>query len=370
MTSTLNSYTNALDNLTFSDEAKAHMKARLVEGQQGTSLRVLPGGKARKHSRHVGRRVAAVAAGLVLALGCGGYGVAAAAGILPDPSEVLSDIFGDAPAQTEVIDRIGRPLDASATSNGVTVAAKAVIGDAKSCTVVFDITWEGGVPDAVKQSKIEGSDKLYLVWAGDKNDFSIDGAMSGAGGSYFYDADPSDNTIQYVTRLDQVQLLFGASIAGSTARADFHELSRITDDGTEAVATGDWNLKFKLNYEDASVSLPAGQTLDYDGNTVKLESVSVSPVGVSVRYTIDLQAALTGEADGRLSDESQAAQDKLFGLPVTVTFTDGSVEQSDSGGGSATTNDDGTTTVEKGFAFSAVHDIDALQSVEIAGQAI
>ena len=45
----------------------------------------------------------------------------------------------------------------------------------------------------------------------------VDGAMSGGGGAYFYDADPTDNVIQYVETM-AVSTWDGSSIVGRTAR--------------------------------------------------------------------------------------------------------------------------------------------------------
>ena len=51
-----------------------------------------------------------------------------ATGVLPLPSDMLSDIFDGPASQTEIIDRIGRPVGAS-LNNGVTVTADAIMGD-------------------------------------------------------------------------------------------------------------------------------------------------------------------------------------------------------------------------------------------------
>ncbi len=368
MSSTLNSYTEALNSLAFSDEAKARMKARLAatrdDGAAGddahasapAALTFVPavpasGARARKHP--VALKVAAVAAGIVLALGAGGYGVAAAAGILPAPSEVLSDVFGDGPAQTRVIDKIGYPLDASATSSGATVAARAVIGDANGFTVVFDVTFDDGWPFDLEDVKIAANDNLMLAWNEGGPDLTVDGAMGMTGGSYFYDADPGDNTIQYVVNYDQVKLFLGGSIAGRTARVSLTELDRFTDDGRiETILTGNWSLKFELNYEDTTMSIPAGQTTTLAGHDVSINVISVSDTGVTVDYDV------TGY------DVEGADSYKLFELPVTVTFADGSQESFTSGGGTSTKHDN-VDSVSWSHTFDRVHDAGDLVSIAI-----
>ncbi len=368
MSSTLNSYTEALNSLAFSDEAKARMKEKLAEARSEgatsgpaqasapaalTFVPAVPASETRARKHPVALKVAAVAAGIVLALGAGGYGVAAAAGILPAPSEVLSDVFGDGPAQTRVIDKIGYPLDASATSSGVTVAARAVIGDANGFTVVFDVTFDDGWPFDLDDVKIAANGSLMLAWNEGGPDLTVDGAMGMTGGSYFYDADPGDNTIQYVVNYDQVKLFLGGSIAGRTARVSLTELDRFTDDGRiETILTGNWNLKFELNYEDTTVSIPAGQTTTLAGHDVSINAISVSDTGVTVDYDV------TGY------DVEGADSYKLFELPVTVTFADGSQESFTSGGGTSSKHDN-MDSVTWSHTFDRVHDAGDLVSIAI-----
>ncbi len=373
MSSTLNSYTEALDDLTFSDEAKARMKAQIAAARSGgaasgtapagspapapdsatlTFVPAAPASRARARKHPVARKVAAVAAGIVIALGAGGYGVAAAAGILPAPSEILSDVFGDGPAQTQIIDKVGHPLDASATSDGATVAARAVIGDANGFTVVFDVTFDDGWPFDLEDVKNTVNDNLSLTWNEGGPDLTIDGAMGMTGGSYFYDADPSDDTIQYVVSYNQVKLFLGGSIAGRTARVHLTELDRFVDGAVETVLTGNWDLKFELSYEDTTVSVPAGQTTTLDGHDVSVTAISVSDTGVTVDYDV------TGY------DVEGADSYKLFELPVTVTFADGSQESFTSGGGSSSEHD-GVDSVSWSHTFGRVHDAGDVVSITI-----
>ena len=58
--------------------------------------------------------------------------------------EVFSPLFGGAPAQTEIIDKIGYPVGASDTDNGVTVTADAVMGDAYNAVIVYTISRDDG----------------------------------------------------------------------------------------------------------------------------------------------------------------------------------------------------------------------------------
>ena len=55
-------------------------------------------------------------------------------------------MFGGGPAETEIIDRIGYPIGASATSNGVTITADAIMGDTYSYAIVYSIRQDDGSP--------------------------------------------------------------------------------------------------------------------------------------------------------------------------------------------------------------------------------
>ena len=108
-------YKNALDELHFSEEAKNRMVDRLLESAEQPE-------KPAVHRVRRFPRIAAVgvAAALVLSIGAG------ATGILKSASEAFAGVFGPT-ADTEIIDRIGRPIGASDTSNGVTVTADAIL---------------------------------------------------------------------------------------------------------------------------------------------------------------------------------------------------------------------------------------------------
>ena len=129
--------------------------------------------------------------------------------------------MGGAPSQTEVIDKIGRPIGASAVSNGVAITADAVIGDNEHCVAVFSIARTDGMP-------IEGVDTIL--------DKSFTTVFTGAqlfrvgdtkvGPEYcFYDADPSDNSVQCIVKM--TSFIGGDSFIGKI----MHDRTRRFGDG-------------------------------------------------------------------------------------------------------------------------------------------
>lgn len=364
MSSPLDSYTSSLDELRFSDEAKARMADGLRavacerDARSGRAAEVLSMPAApRAHRRGRWLRVAAVLA-LALVLGGGGT-VAVAAGVIPNPANVLSDVFGGAPAQTELLDDVGHPIGASATSNGVTVTAEAVIGDRANYTVVYAVELDD--PSVLEGLTPNENGLLPLI--ADASIY-VDGAMSGGGGAYFYDADPTDNVIQYVETMS-VNTWDGSGIIGRTARFSMRGIRAFTEEGDKGtIASGEWDLKFEMNYVDTTVDLPAGQTTTWQGAGVTVDAVAVSSVGITVDYTIDRQIGDLGPS-GQLSDEAQAKQDAVLGLPVTVTFADGSTFDATSANSTAVEQDDGTSAVAKSATYDRIVDADDIVSVTV-----
>lgn len=367
MTSPLDSYTRSMDDLRFSDEAKARMAEglRAVAAAKGAEKNAQPKAPAevltmseRCPRRRRTRRWARVAAGLALALVLGGGGtVAVAAGVLPNPADVLSDVFGGAPVQTELLNEVGRPIGASATSNGVTVTAEAVVGDRSNFTVVYDVEFDD--PSVLEGIEPGENGTLRLVA---KTTRYVDGVKGGGGGSWFFDADPGDGTIQYAETMG-FTTWNGAGIIGRTMRFSMSEIRTYdAEGGYTTLATGNWSLKFEMNYVDTTVDLPAGQETTWQGSDVTIDAVTVSSVGVTVDYTIERQIGDLGPS-GRLSDEAQAKQDAVLGLPVTVTFADGTTFDATNANTHAEEQNDGTSAVTKTVTYDRIIAADDIVSV-------
>ena len=104
-------------------------------------------------------RTALIAAAMAVVLVVG----TSAAGILPTPTEVFAPLFGGAVAQTEVIDKIGRPIGASDTDNGITITAEAIMGDQYNAVIVYTLTRDDGerfLPEG------KNLDETYLMMGG------------------------------------------------------------------------------------------------------------------------------------------------------------------------------------------------------------
>lgn len=380
------SYRSDLNRLSFSDEQKAHMAARLAETasdrtaeakearENGTGkiLELHGAGAAHSASKCVRRPKArrgraqriAAALGIAALLTVGG-GTAYATGTLARAADSLAAVFGAGPAQTELIDRIGRPIGASCTSNGITITADAIIGMRHAYAVVYTIEKDDGTAfDEITMNE-NGHYNLFLEGGGNINALTALrlGVQGGHGGAYTFDADPSDNVIQ----LMEMMSLTGtdASLSGETLHFDASKLLYMptSADGqrdlpVETIATGDWNMSFKIDYDDLSVDLPAGQSFTVNGHNAVVDELAISPLGATITYTVDAVDGPSEPTGLETNSESRAGYGNF-----SVTFTDGTTEEIGSGYGSW--QEGGKTVVQKTRLFDQIRDVDDIDSITV-----
>lgn len=377
------SYRSDLNRLSFSDEQKAHMAARLAETasdrtaeakearENGTGkiLELHGAGAAHSASKCVRRPKArrgraqriAAALGIAAMLTIGG-GTAYATGTLARAADSLAAVFGAGPAQTELIDRIGRPIGASCTSNGITITADAIIGMRHAYAVVYTIEKDDGTAFDELTMNENGHYNLFLEGGGNINALTALrlGVQGGHGGAYAFDADPSDNAIQ----LMEMMSLTGtdASLSGETLHFDASKLLYMptSADGQRdlPVATGDWNMSFKIDYDDLSVDLPAGQSFTVNGHNAVVDELAISPLGATITYTVDAVDGPSEPTGLETNSESRAGYGNF-----SVTFTDGTTEEIGSGYGSW--REGGKTVVQKTRLFDQIRDVDDIASITV-----
>lgn len=372
MTTNSNGHRHALEHISFTDNAKQHMAnsiAQSVASSDAATAQSNFNGTRRKPriARHPVRTVARIAAvTAVLAIVIGGAGTAMATGVLPLPSDMLSDIFDGPASQTEIIDRIGRPVGASCSNNGVTVTADAIMGDKDMVTIAYTLTFDD--PAALKKLSEPGENGT-IAGSVDGNVY-VDGEHGGQGQSWLIDKNPNDSSIQYFAQLS----VESPGLMGRTVRTHINSLV-VPRAGKELpeykkILTGPWDLKFQLNYEDTSVTIPAPKSVNFNGTKATIQEATVSCVGVSVRYNIDRSIEHDNNS-GKMSQNMEESMDAVGNIPLIVTFKDGHVEDATSHSGYfANKLDNGTTDVHKTWPFSQVCDTDKIASVQIGDTVI
>lgn len=386
-------YRTELDQLCFSDEQKARMAQRLKAAARTNKVLELHGtqsatasarsderdsdrGDARRTTRWSASRAArsqrahrrsphriAAAIGIAAVLAIGG-GTAYATGTLARAADSLAAVFGAGPAQTELIDQIGRPIGASCTSNGITITADAIIGMRNAYAVVYTIEKDDGTAFDELTMNQNGAYNLVLDGGGSINALTALrlGIDASGGTRYTFDADPADNSLQIVemTRIGGSD----ASLVGEALHFNATEIgfTRVGEDGrdlpSQAIATGDWNMSFKIDYEDLSVDLPAGQTFTINGNSAVVDELAVSPLGATITYTVDA----TDEASGPTGLET-GAEKRVGHGDFTVTFIDGTTQEL--GSGYTSWQQDGKTVVQKTWFFDQIHDMGDIASITV-----
>lgn len=372
MTTDSNDYRHALEHISFTDNARQHMAnsiAQSVASSDAATAQSNFNGTRRKPriARHPVRTVARIAAvTAVLAIVIGGAGTAMATGVLPLPSDMLSDIFDGPASQTEIIDRIGRPVGASCSNNGVTVTADAIMGDKDMVTIAYTLTFDD--PAALKKLSEPGENGT-IAGSVDGNVY-VDGEHGGQGQSWLIDKNPNDSSIQYFAQFS----VESPGLMGRTVRTHINSLV-VPRAGKELpeykkILTGPWDLKFQLNYEDTSVTIPAPKSVNFNGTKATIQEATVSCVGVSVRYNIDRSIEHDNNS-GKMSQNMEESMDAVGNIPLIVTFKDGHVEDATSHSGYfANKLDNGTTDVHKTWPFSQVCDTDKIASVQIGDTVI
>lgn len=372
MTTNSNDYRHALEHISFTDNAKQHMAnsiAQSVASSDAATAQSNFNGTRRKPriARHPVRTVARIAAvTAVLAIVIGGAGTAMATGVLPLPSDMLSDIFDGPASQTEIIDRIGRPVGASCSNNGVTVTADAIMGDKDMVTIAYTLTFDD--PAALKKLSEPGENGT-IAGSVDGNVY-VDGEHGGQGQSWLIDKNPNDSSIQYFAQFS----VESPGLMGRTVRTHINSLV-VPRAGKELpeykkILTGPWDLKFQLNYEDTSVTIPAPKSVNFNGTKATIQEATASCVGVSVRYNIDRSIEHDNNS-GKMSQNMEESMDAVGNIPLIVTFKDGHVEDATSYSGYfANKLDNGTTDVHKTWPFSQVCDTDKIASVQIGDTVI
>lgn len=386
-------YRTELDQLCFSDEQKARMAQRLKAAARTNKVLELHGtqsatasarsderdsdrGDARRttrwsagrttrpqraHRRSPHRIAAAIGIAAVLAIG---GGTAYATGTLARAADSLAAVFGTGPAQTELIDQIGRPIGASCTSNGITITVDAIIGMRNAYAVVYTIEKDDGTAFDELTMNQNGTYNLVLDGGGSINALTALrlGVDASGGTRYTFDADPADNSLQIVemTRIGGSD----ASLVGETLHFNAVEIgfTRVGEDGrdlpSQAIATGNWNMSFKIDYEDLSVDLPAGQTFTINGNSAVVDELAVSPLGATITYTVDAVDGPSGPTGLETDAEKRVGHGNF-----TVTFTDGATQEL--GSGYTSWQRDGKTVVQKTWFFDQIRDVDDIASITV-----
>lgn len=342
--SNLFEYKQDLDALHFTPDQKAQLAAAAAAAAKK---------QPRRTRRPIGRTVlvaACITAVLMVSAG--------ASGVLKTAVESFSGVFGGDVAQTEIIDKIGHPIGASATDNGVTISADAIMGDEYNAAIVFTFRRDDGTP--LLPEGVE--DPMLLVGGTGGANLRILGGSHGS--SWFVDEDPTDDTLQMIQTVSA-----DVPLNDCTATAEFDGLYRWDEASGERipVVEGRWKFKFEVAYADSSVTLGGGDTFEQNGMTFTIDEVRVSPVAIRVAYTVDSEVQWSDAPSGQQSDADTREMQRYFeNVEVLLTRTDGTVIDLSNAGGSIKP-DHGTTVCVKGGVLDEIIPMEEIASISVGG---
>lgn len=177
----------------------------------------------------------------------------------------------------------------------MTITAEGVIGDSHSTAVLYSIRRDSGEPliaetedtknvsngdNALMFEQYIGSSPILLFL-----DFTLSDSTL-----YFLDIWTCPNTSVPLTGHTDVTFenLFSAEEIYGTAADGM----KLLVDRDIPLVQGTWNLSFDIAYEDASISLPVGQTFSYEDLACTITDLRLSPLSLHLEfdYTADREA--------------------------------------------------------------------------------
>lgn len=343
----LNSYNKSICALSYTPAQKAEIAAKSAQAAYMTQH------KSNKKPFSHGKVAAAVVCFLsVLTI------TAEAAGIPTPVSQIFAPIFGGSVAQTQVIDKIGHPIDAFDSDNGITISVDAIIGDEHNACLIFSICRDDGtalLPNNItaEQLMLGGFCDIEMIRNGGSH-----------GRSRFIDTTPGDDKIQFIHMVSADE-----PINKGTCTATFSDIC-YWDSASESAATvleGKWKLRFEIDYEDSSITLGNGETFQQDDMAFTVSEIRLSPIALQVHYIANSEVQWTNAPSGQMPEEDRHQMQRyLENIQILLTKKDGTVINMSNSGGSITPAE-GKTLCVKGAVFTEILPLEELESVSVGG---
>lgn len=208
-------------------------------------------------------------------------------------SNLLAPLFGV--EQTKLVDQIGVPIGVSATSNGYTMTADAIIGDRYNVAIIYTLSRDDGLP--IPHSV------TFRNWSTNAP------RRSGGAGSLepIYDTD-QPNQVKFVETWNIFRPIIGRFFTVSFSDLMVYEgKSQYT-----LLSEGTWELSYTLRYPDSSVELPLKklQVIDEAGKRYQLDKGVISPFGMHIK--------------GELFEPIWGEQNPMTEFTVLLCLSDGS----------------------------------------------
>lgn len=179
-------------------------------------------------------------------------------------SNLLAPLFGI--TQTEIVDDIGVPLGVSASADGYTLTAEAMIGDRYNVAIVYTLRRDDGQP--ITEDMYFGNWETNIV----------EGAASGRGlRRVRKEENPSE--IIYIEEGNRARSLLGRYVKVSFSNLTVYDEK---EGKGPVVAAGPWNLNYTIRYKDSSINIPVKRlkVTDLEQQEYEIHKIRLSPIGI------------------------------------------------------------------------------------------
>ena len=339
-------YKNEIDNLHWTKEGKENLIRRIETNRQQS--------RTSNHGFFI--RKCALLAITISVVSVTAY----ATGMLQSASDILGPILGASPIQTEIIEKTGRPVGASDTSEGITITVDAIIGDSSNVCVVYSIGNEDGTPFIVP----EGVDPQDVFFASVDSGTEFSALMGGLHGSTgVVDIHKDDGTLQVIEKISTTKKL----PLGKNVTAKFSELSYFSKEGQVVkISDGEWDIRYKLDFEDTGIHIPVGKSYEKADTTYTVDDISISPIAITAKYTVEGVPDWGDGESGQMSEQQIKETDKfLDSVTLIITKKDGTiVDLTEYSGGSVFPHEDDTI-CQKGTVLDEIISLDEIATITV-----
>lgn len=267
-------------------------------------------------------------------------------------SNLLAPLFGY--AQTELVDSIGVPINASVEVGEYLLTAEAVIGDRYNVAIVYALTRQDG------GTILEG---LQF------SDWQMFHCFGSGGGSLGHQRSEDGKTIHIIEEYTGQQGLSWTKRLFFNRKVTVRFEDLVQDLGAEQedilILEGEWSLSFTLRYQDTTQRFPFHpiEVTDSEGNSYTLKKGYISPIGIHLDLTCpNLWKDYTGKG---------TAPSQAFCESIVLVLKDGSqipMENWSFGGRSKGNSD--TMDANYGAMFSTPIPLDNMEALIVCGVTI
>ena len=157
--------------------------------------------------------------------------------------------------------------------------------------------------------------------------------------------------------------------SGCTAKITLKNLRDFSEENQKPISLvdGTWHLKFKLDAENCSKELPAGQKLTINGKAAVLDKLVLSPIGYNIAYTVDDEVQFEDAESGQAPASHRDTWEEFTGEQF-ITLKDGTTIDLASGG--SMDPHDGKTVCTRQGTFERILPLEDMASLTIGGVSI